>query len=174
MFNDKNNIKIMEKAEKILINVMVILFLTMIIGGSIYWEEPKERYYTPIKKEIVEKEEEIQKDDNWVIVTATVYNPTEDQCDSDPLITADNSYIDLDLLKEKKIKWIAVSRDLRKDFKYGDEVMIECDHDPSINGIYKVRDTMNPRWKNRIDLLRHEEEDLGMWEGVRMKKLERL
>ena len=80
----------------------------------------------------------------------------------------------MDLLKEKKIRWIAVSRDLRKDFKYGDEVMIECDHDPSINGIYEVRDTMNPRWKNRIDLLRHEEEDLGMWEGVRMKKLERL
>lgn len=173
MFNNKNNIKIMEKAEKILINVMVILFLTMIIGGSIYWEEPKERYYTPIEEEIV-IEEEIREDDNWVIVTATVYNPTEDQCDSDPLITADNNYIDLDLLKEKKIKWIAVSRDLRKDFKYGDEVMIECDHDPSINGIYEVRDTMNPRWKNRIDLLRHEEEDLGMWEGVRMKKLERL
>lgn len=162
----------MEKAEKILINVMVILFLTMIIGGSIYWEEPKEKYYTPIEEEIV-IEEEIQEED-WVVVTATVYNPTEDQCDSDPLITADNSYIDLDLLKEKKIRWIAVSRDLRKDFKYGDEVMIECDHDPSINGIYEVRDTMNPRWKNRIDLLRHEEEDLGMWEGVRMKKLERL
>lgn len=162
----------MEKAEKILINIMVILFLTMIIGGSIYWEEPKEKYYTPIKEEIVM--EEIQEEDDWVVVTATVYNPTEDQCDSDPLITADNSYIDLDLLKEKKIRWIAVSRDLRKDFKYGDEVVIECDHDPSINGIYEVRDTMNPRWKNRIDLLRHEEEDLGMWEGVRMKKLERL
>lgn len=163
----------MEKAEKILINnVMVILFLTMIIGGSIYWDGPKEKYYTPIEEEIVM--EEIQEEDDWVVVTATVYNPTEDQCDSDPLITADNSYIDLDLLKEKKIRWIAVSRDLRKDFKYGDEVMIECDHDPSINGIYEVRDTMNPRWKNRIDLLRHEEEDLGMWEGVRMKKLERL
>jgi len=52
-------------------------------------------------------------------------------------------------------KWIAMSRDMLKrwggDFDYGDVVKIEgAGHK---DGIYKVVDTMNKRFKNRIDFL---------------------
>ena len=59
--------------------------------------------------------------EDWSKVTVTVYNPVMEQCDSTPLITADNSEIDLKKLKQGKLKWVAVSRDLLKSgkSKYG-------------------------------------------------------
>lgn len=45
-------------------------------------------------------------------VTLTCYHPVKEQCGEYPLITSDSSKIDLTLLKEGKIKWCAVSRDL--------------------------------------------------------------
>lgn len=168
----------MEKLEKILWITLIILGVILVLPD--YSGNRKKIYYTEILEETEEEkvveitsneiEKILESEEEHYKVVATVYNPTESQCDSSPLITADNSYIDLDLLKEKKIKWIAVSRDLLKEFNYGDEVVLECDHDPSINGVYEIRDTMNPRWKNRIDLLRHESEGLGKWENVKMKR----
>jgi 3D (Asp-Asp-Asp) domain-containing protein len=57
------------------------------------------------------------------------------------------------------VKTIAISRDLRehflakkgKYFTYPAQVYVESDN-PSIQGCYWVYDTMNKRWKNRIDL----------------------
>lgn len=86
------------------------------------------------------------------IVKATKYNPVESQCDSDPLITADNSKIDTSKLEKHQIRWIAISRDLRGRYNYGDTVIIESDN-KNIEGEWVVRDTMNPRFSNRIDLL---------------------
>lgn len=48
-------------------------------------------------------------------------------------------------------KVIAVSRDLRKYFPYGEKVLVESNN-PSIQGCYKVEDTMNARFTKRIDL----------------------
>lgn len=45
-------------------------------------------------------------------VTVTCYQPVKEQCDDNPLITADGSKIDLHKLKQGKIKWCAISRDL--------------------------------------------------------------
>lgn len=106
-------------------------------------------------------------------VTMTKYNPVVEQCDSDPLVTADNSKICLDKLNKGKLKWLAVSRDLRKDFRYGDVVELICHHDPSVNGEYEIHDTMNPRWRNRIDLLSPIGDERGKWNNVIIKKKKR-
>lgn len=97
-------------------------------------------------------------------VTATVYNPVRKQCDNSPLITADNSKICLKTLNSGKLRWIAVSRDLRKHYPYGTKVYIYCEENPRLNGYWEVHDTMNPRWKNKIDLLMPEKIKKGKWE----------
>lgn len=103
-----------------------------------------------------------------ILVTATVYQPVRGQCDKNPLITADGSKISLKHLKRGKLKWIALSRDLLREFKYGTRVSVHCKEDPSINGIYTVHDTMNKRWKRRIDILSTKK--TGKWK-VYIKKV---
>lgn len=45
-------------------------------------------------------------------VTLTYYQPVKAQCNSEPLVTADGSKINLRHLKQGRIKWCAISRDL--------------------------------------------------------------
>lgn len=103
------------------------------------------------------------------VVTATYYNPVKSQCDNNSLITADGSKINLRKLKEGKLRWIAISRDLRESYKYGDIVIIESD-DYRINGEWIVRDTMNSRFKMRIDFLTHDKEFMKEPKKVKMHK----
>ena len=105
---------------------------------------------------------------NYFNVVATKYNPVLEQCDSDPLITADGSYIDTLSLMKGDLKWVAISRDLRKYFNYGDTIVVE--NSPEIDGEYVVHDTMNPRWKSRIDLLSPRGDSLGKWDNVYIYK----
>lgn len=82
-----------------------------------------------------------------------MYNAVPAQCDKSPLITAGNYKINP--RKASKHKWIAVSRNLLKrwggPFNYGDRVIIKgAKHK---NGVYRIVDTMNKRFKNRIDFL---------------------
>ena len=110
-------------------------------------------------------------------VTATRYNPVESQCNSQPLITADMSKISLSKLKRGEIRWIAVSQDLRKVYKYGDVVEIKAKDgdDKSINGLYEVHDTMNKRFTDRIDILTHIDNPHGQgkWEEVSIRLVKR-
>lgn len=101
-----------------------------------------------------EKGRVILHDSNYVTVLATKYNAVKSQCDSDPLITADNSKIDLKKLNKHQLRWIAVSQEMTKVFNLnmGDKVFIECDN-PKINGIWEIHDHMNKRFSRRIDLL---------------------
>lgn len=104
-------------------------------------------------------------------VTVTKYNPVVSQCDDTPLITADNSKIDMHKLDSGKLKWIAVSRDLRKFFKYGSKVKINSKY-KEINGIYWVHDTMNARYSNRIDILSPIGDSKGKWINVEIELLQ--
>jgi len=75
-------------------------------------------------------------------VTATAYNSLAYQTSSQPNITAFG-----DSLKPG-MKCIAVSRDLLAlGLKHNTLVTIE-----SLEGIYLVKDKMNRRWQNRIDI----------------------
>jgi hypothetical protein len=116
-------------------------------------------------------------DQYQVLETLTIYNPVENQCDDSPLITANNSRIDLDKLSRNEIRWMALSRNLLKrwngQFNYGDTVKLEAG-DPSIDGLWVVNDNMNKRFKDRGDLLFHRDaRSTGIWKNVKISRWER-
>ena len=86
-------------------------------------------------------------------VTVTTYNPTRAQCDDTPNITADGTKIKP--WKASEYRYVALSRDLLSrwggPFNYGDYIIIEGTD--KWDGVYQVRDTMNPKWTNRVDIL---------------------
>ena len=86
-------------------------------------------------------------------VTVTMYQPLRYQTDSTPNILADGTRIRIQ--EASNYKFIAVSRNLLKRFggwlDYGDFVLLMG---TSVkDGVYQVRDTMNKRFVNRIDIL---------------------
>jgi len=83
------------------------------------------------------------------IVTVTTYSVTEAQTDSTPLVTASGFKINPNNPRGRRI--IAVSRDLKRKYKFGQKVRIEGAG--KYNGIYTIRDLMHHRWKNKIDIL---------------------
>ncbi len=108
--------------------------------------------------------------------TLTVYNPEKRQCDRTPLITASNARIDVARLKNKQLRWIALSRNLLKRwkgaFQYGDTVNITTG-DPEIDGEWVIQDTLNKRYKNAGDLLFDSNvRKLGKWKNVKISRID--
>ena len=103
-------------------------------------------------------------------VTVTTYNPTRAQCDDTPNITADGTRIKP--WKATEYRYVALSRDLLSrwggPFEYGDYIVIEGTI--SWDGVYQVRDTMNPKWVKRVDILttnsRFKYENITMYKYV--------
>jgi len=83
------------------------------------------------------------------IVTVTTYSPTVEQTDSTPLITASGFKINPNNPKKQRI--VAVSRDLKKKYKFGKKIRITGIG--KLSGTYTVRDVMNKRYRNRVDIL---------------------
>jgi len=83
------------------------------------------------------------------VVTITTYTPTIEECDSTPLITA--SGFKINERNPKRHRIIAVSRDLKRKYKFGTKLRIKGAG--KYDGTYVVRDVMNKRYKNRIDIL---------------------
>jgi len=81
------------------------------------------------------------------IVTLTTYKASESETDSTPNITASGFKI----TNPKKHRIIAVSRDLKKKYKFGQKIRITGAG--KYDGTYRVHDVMNKRYKNRIDVL---------------------
>lgn len=84
-------------------------------------------------------------------VTLTYYQPVKAQCNDEPLVTADGSKINLHHLKQGRIRWCAISRDLLWLFPKNRPKRIYIDG----FGVYQVRDVMNKRWNHRVDILIH-------------------
>ena len=82
-------------------------------------------------------------------VTITTYNAVRSQCDRSPLITADGTKIDHRKVKNGEQRIVAISRDLLYAIPLGSLIYVEG------HGYYEVRDTMNSRFKHRIDILQH-------------------
>ena len=166
----------MDLEEKILrkgIKYFLIWFLCMTL---FVWETPKPVEWTEETEYFYVDDEFLEKEEDWSKVTVTVYNPVIEQCDSTPLTTADNSEIDMRKLKQGKLKWVAVSRDLLKNgkVKYGDRIRLKC-KDKSLSGVYTVHDTMNPRWEKRVDILAHQDNrTYGKQENVEIEYLDEI
>ena len=100
-------------------------------------------------------------------VSLTTYTTILKETDSTPLITA--SGLKLDSLNPKKHRVIAISRDLKKIFAFGDKVMIT--NAGIYNGIWYIHDLMHKKWKNRIDILINPDERQMSLEGVVISKI---
>jgi len=84
-------------------------------------------------------------------VTLTCYQPVRSQCDKDPLTTSDGSRINLRHLKNGRVKWCAISRDLLYLFQPNKCHQIWIDG----YGLYYVKDVMNKRFRHSVDILQH-------------------
>ena len=85
-------------------------------------------------------------------VTVTMYHPVPDQTDDTPNITADGSVIRINNASE--YRYVAVARNmLIRDggfLNFGDYIWLEAGKK---SGVYQVRDVMNKRFVNRVDIL---------------------
>ena len=86
-------------------------------------------------------------------VVVTMYHPIKGQTDSTPDILADGTKITIH--KASEYRYVAVSRNLLKRWggwlDYGDFIVLKGTDGK--DGVYQVKDTMNKRFINRIDIL---------------------
>ena len=90
-----------------------------------------------------------------VVVDVTMYRPNVRETDNTPNITADGTRIRIS--KASDYKYVALSRNLLKrwggPFDYGDFILIKGTTEGHKDGVYNVRDTMNPKYVNYVDIL---------------------
>jgi 3D (Asp-Asp-Asp) domain-containing protein len=122
---------------------VILLFLTVImfIPHNMINSEMSEEEVADI---MIEK-----KKIPYDVVTVTTYTVSAGQTDSTPLITA--SGYKLDSVNPKKQKVIAISRDLKRKYKFGQKVRVKGAG--KLDGVYTVRDLMAKRWTKKIDIL---------------------
>jgi 3D (Asp-Asp-Asp) domain-containing protein len=106
----------------------------------------------------------VEKQKDYFDVSVTMYTVDNKQTDSTPLLTA--SGFKLDSIRPKKHRIIAVSRDLKKKLKFGQKVRVEGTG--KWDGIYRVEDVMNARWKNKIDILIDPEEGAASFKKAKL------
>ena len=103
-----------------------------------------------------------------VSVTLTTYTATAAETDSTPFITA--SGFKLNEKNPKKHRIIAVSRDLKKKYKFGQRVKVKGAG--KLDGVYVVHDVMNKRYKKRIDVLINVKDKQVKYKNIKISKLE--
>jgi 3D (Asp-Asp-Asp) domain-containing protein len=107
-------------------------------------------FILPMEIDMMEKKIEMEiKDIVPDIVAVTTYTPSVEETDSTPLITA--SGFKINPANPKRHRIIAVSRDLKKKYKFGKKVRITGIG--KLSGTYTIRDVMNKRYKKRVDIL---------------------
>lgn len=101
------------------------------------------------------------------LVSLSTYKADTAETDSTPLITA--SGFKLDSLNPKKHRVIAISRDLKELFAFGDKVKLT--NAGKFNGIWFIHDLMNKKYKNKIDILINPSDRQMSLEGVVISKI---
>jgi|TARA_B110000914_G_scaffold204151_1_gene198305 hypothetical protein len=154
--NKENNMISLGKA------FTAVIAVTLVNGffSTTMFEEYKEMYSDKIER--LETENSILRDDlshydeYGIVVDVTMYQPNTIQCDDTPDITADGTKIRIN--KASEYKFVALSRNLLKrwggPFDYGDFILLKGAEKKT--GVYQVRDTMNPKWVNVVDILESE------------------
>ena len=145
--------------EKALAAVIAVTLVNGFFSTNMF-EEYKEMYSDKIERletENISLKEELSHFDKYgIVVDVTMYQPTYYQTDSDPDVTADGTKIRIS--KASNYKFVALSRNLLKrwggPFDYGDFVLLKGAEGK--DGVYQVRDTMNPKWVNVVDILESE------------------
>ena len=139
---------------------ITILILLFIFNGYVYvnlFEDYKKHHIRELsfyKNRITELESVVDEFKlEGLDVTVTMYHPIYPQTDKTPDITADGTRISIDNASEHR--FVALSRNLLKrwggPFEYGDFIFLRGTNGK--DGVYQVRDTMNRRYVNHIDIL---------------------
>ncbi len=131
-----------------------------ILVGSFYILRPD-----PKTRAIVMQYPFVLKSDK--VVSLSTYKADTAETDSTPLVTA--SGFKLDSLNPKKHRVIAISRDLKELFAFGDQVKLT--NAGKFNGIWFVHDVMNKRYRNKIDILINPSDRQISLEGVVISKI---
>jgi 3D (Asp-Asp-Asp) domain-containing protein len=122
-------------------------------------------FILPMEIDMMEKKIEMEiKDIIPDIVTVTTYSPTVEQTDSTPLITA--SGFKINPTNPKKQRIVAVSRDLKKKYKFGKKIRITGIG--KLSGTYTIRDVMNKRYKKRVDILIGEDDTQTSFKNAKL------
>ena len=155
-YDNTSYIKISMKNLKIYLG-----FLLLTIFNGFVWVNLFENYKDFHEETLVDLKEENDKLNGIVDefklegmnVTVTMYHPVRLQTDSTPNILADGTRIRVH--KASEYRFIAVSRNLLKRhggfLEYGDFIVLKGTGQK--DGVYQVKDTMNKRFVNRIDIL---------------------
>ena len=154
-----------------------VVFVTMINGFiSINMFKQQSKFYSnEVDKLLISNEKlhtELEEFYQYGIeVNVTMYQPVYPQTDNTPNITADGTKIRIS--KASDYKYVALSRNLLKrwggPFDYGDFILIRgTEHK---DGVYQVRDTMNPKWVNVVDILESKHVTPYKYENVHIYKM---
>jgi len=164
----------MISTEKAIAGLIAVTLANGFFSTTMFTEY-KEMYSDKIERlesENSELRDELSHYDEYGIqVDVTMYQPNEIQCDDTPNITADGTKIRIS--KASNYKFVALSRNLLKrwggPFGYGDFILLKgTDHK---DGVYQVRDTMNPKWVNVVDILESEHVQPYKFTDVHIYKL---
>ena len=169
--NKENKTMTTEKA------IAAVIAVTLVNGffSTTMFAEYKEMYSDKIERletENISLKDELSHFDEFGIeVDVTMYQPNTIQCDDTPDITADGTKIRIN--KASEYKFVALSRNLLKRwggaFDYGDFVLLKGADKK--DGVYQVRDTMNPKWVNVVDILESEHVQPYKYTNVHIFKL---
>ena len=155
---------IMRRKSMITINKAITAVVAVTLVNGIVSTNLFESYKNMYKDKIEHLENEnsiLQKElDHYnqygIEVDVTMYQPVYPQTDRTPNITADGTRIRIS--KASDYKFVALSRNLLKrwggPFDYGDFILLKGAGNK--DGVYQVRDTMNPKWVNVVDILESE------------------
>ncbi len=142
--------------------LLVIALITTINGyvATRFMKANKETYHQHYEflanqnKELSERLSEFYQ--HGIKVDVTMYQPNTIQCDDTPDVTADGTRIRVH--HASRYKFVALSRNLLArwggPFEYGDFILLKGTDGK--DGVYQVRDTMNAKWVNVVDILESE------------------
>lgn len=99
------------------------------------------------------------------ILTATKYYPGTRGL---TWYTADGSRIKKNKLHSYKLRWVALSPDMLKHFRYGDTILVECEN-KHLNGLWVVKDRMHNKKRSRIDFMLPYTENIGFNSPIKVK-----
>ena len=164
----------MISTEKAIAGLIAVTLANGFFSTTMFTEY-KEMYSDKIERlesENSELRDELSHYDEYGIeVDVTMYQPVYPQTDNTPNITADGTKIRIS--KASDYKFVALSRNLLKrwggPFDYGDFILIKGTKDK--DGVYNVRDTMNPKFVNYVDILESVSVKPYKYENVHIYKM---
>tara|TARA_R100000030_G_scaffold5936_1_gene4034 strand:+ start:105 stop:731 length:627 start_codon:yes stop_codon:yes gene_type:complete len=154
-----------------------VVLVTMVNGFiSINMFKNQTEFYSNEVDKLLESNEKLHTEleqfyQYGIEVNVTMYQPVYPQTDMTPNITADGTKIRIS--KASDYKYVALSRNLLKrwggPFDYGDFILIKGTKDK--DGVYNVRDTMNPKFVNYVDILESTNVKPYKYENVHIYKM---